>query len=389
MAALSGGFLWSFGLLGKRYGVDGVDPHLKAAWSAIICLFFSCGCLVAAMVDLFSGDPILRAAAFRDPEFRHRLPVVGVAGTAGGIAGVLAIYALALSDQSASSALVSVILNGVYTVSAPVALWAVFGEDTSACQWMGVAVVSTGVILMDSSILQVGRNTLGGVRRLKFAKSRLKVGAWNEKKLQQQRRLPCGSHLKEEINYVPYVQQFGSAVLSAAADEVMESQKKVMLPKSTMASHATVFIAVIAALLCNCSLIGKRYVMKAAPKELMKMESAFTLMVLCFGGIVSPLLYMVFPGNWRQVMEAMAEPEWRRRLPLVALAGTISGLGSIMCIFSLGITKHSALISTIQNGTCTVLGALLIALTYRETLSKSQIIGVSLVLAGIVLMEAM
>mmetsp|Transcript_69696 Transcript_69696/g.203982 ORF Transcript_69696/g.203982 Transcript_69696/m.203982 type:complete len:388 (+) Transcript_69696:105-1268(+) len=339
--ALLGGMLWALGILGKRYGLEGVPCQQKVLWSAFTSLLFLLGTGVLPAVQLARSGGL--APSLGDPAWLQRLPWVVAAGVISGIGSLLAMYALARAGQHASSALVAVVQNGVYTAATPLLITAEIGEAANMRQWLGIAAVCMGVPLMDPGLMKM-------LRPMPSAK-----------------HCPSGEGEASEACY-------GAAPLHKMRAGVAAGG----------GSSVAVVAAAAAGVFWAVGSLGRRYGVRGSPHELQTAQAGITHLVINYCSCVAPAVCLAC-GDYMKVWNMLCDSNFRRRALVVAGTSVICGIGGFLITIGLAETgpNGGAAVSTIANGVYTVCGAAFIAAAYRERPAPAQWLGVALVVAGV------
>lgn len=328
--AVFGGVLWALGLLGRRYSLEGAATGSnKRLWSAFSALVFTMGTTVLPAIQLATSKGV--PAAAQDPGWLSRLPVVMAAGVASGAGGVLGTYALSRAGRSSSSALVTIVQNGVSTVAAPLLITVEFGEAATFKRWLGIASVCLGVPLMDPGFASM-----------------------------QSRARDRGGD--KEANY-------GSATA----------------PKSAwQASSSCVALAVIAGLLWSVASVARRYGVRGSPPSLLTIQATMTHVAIASCSCMPPAVSLAC-DDVGTIIAALRDAAFRRRMLVFLASAILSGVGGWLITLGLAVTgpNGGAAVMTIANGVYTVAGAIFIALVYQERAEPLQWLGVALIVAGV------
>lgn len=94
--------------------------------------------------------------------------------------------------------------------------------------------------------------------------------------------------------------------------------------------------------------------------------AAITIFVYTLTTALTPLAD-VWEIGFQGWSETWQEPLWTARLPLLVLCGVISGVGGLLGTLAFACSgSSSGLVSMIENGTYTMMSAIIIALYFRE-----------------------
>lgn len=334
IVAILGGVFWAFGLVGKRYVMEGAPDEVMIIWSAAICIpYILSGCAgPAVQILLYRKDCM---AVMVDEEWRARLLGILCSGVLVGAGTLLALYTLTLAKENGSSAVAALVMNGVFTAATPLVLTFLFGEDTSMTQWFGIVCVCLGVLLLGP-----------GVHDL----------------------FHCFSSHKKVIHAME--QPLVEVDISSSTSE-----------GAVMASSVLVGI-----LWLGCP-VGYAYGSTNLATKGSLAESALTAFLSMFGSSF-PAVAMLLGASATKRAAVLGDAVWRSRLPGAILSGTVNGGGALLCVCALALSggTDNALMTTIENGVYIVGGTLLIAMIYREKLSALQVCGSIVVVFGILLL---
>jgi len=142
------GILWALGILGKRYSVAR-GPHETARARATLTyalytLFGTIPALLFLSYEFFNGR-LLRGGPGND-WLSHRAPLVLAGALVSGLGGCIVTYALAVAAAD-EAALVTLIADGVYTVTGAAFVAIAFNEKLEPTQWLGAACIALAVAL--------------------------------------------------------------------------------------------------------------------------------------------------------------------------------------------------------------------------------------------------
>jgi len=147
MVAALAGLLWSFGSLGKRFGVGGAPGGLKVARSACTLFLYNSAVLVPGFLAVFGSAA---SGGLQGTVSRKwclcTCPVVFNCGLLSGFGSVLATYAFALAAKNESGVL-AMVENGVYTALAALLIALLWRERPSRKQLLSALLVLAGVVL--------------------------------------------------------------------------------------------------------------------------------------------------------------------------------------------------------------------------------------------------
>eukprot|EP00913_Durusdinium_trenchii_P001444 g1337.t1 len=154
--AAGGGFLWAFGVLGKRIGVEGATVETQTVRAAITIFVYTLTTACTPLLDLWHLGAKGWFETWNDPVWSSRVPLVIVCGVISGLGGLLGTIAFAWSAGS-DSALVSMIENGMYTMMSAIIIAIYFQEHPKIQAYFGFVLILLGVLLAQKSSSSKGK----------------------------------------------------------------------------------------------------------------------------------------------------------------------------------------------------------------------------------------
>jgi len=361
--AVLGGVLWAIAPFGKRYGVEGTNEINRAALSACTFLMYALGMFSTVLISFLWMDAAKRRATFADAEWRGRVPWVLAGGFLNSLGGLAATYAYGLATPN-SSALISIVENGVYCISAAVLIVWVFHEEPSLLHVASAMLILAGTLLAEVAD-----------RNRDDAASSGSPGT------------PSGAAKQE-----PKVRPPGHDIVVPSYGAVQEADAQTCREHCWSCSCPAVNaipVAVVAGLLWACGVLGKAYGAKGAPEGFEDARSVCTFFLYTIGTLLT-VTTSVLCGLAAGRIHVSTNLDWlRRRAPGVVLCGLLSGLGGEIATYAFAIAdaNDSSIISVVENGVYTLFGALLIVAAYEERPSFWQAGGALLLLTGVILVS--
>lgn len=310
------------------------EGHLKQAFQSSF-LYFAGG-LVLPVVGVLNLDEGPGLAFLTNPNYAwrmHAAVIFGIVSGVGTTCGVLSQVGL-----RADTALLNVIMNGIYTIGCSLAICTLYMESPTVLQLLGAIAVVVGVVFID------------GLRP----------------KIQPVERLLADRSLEEAT--LPH--------------------------EGGLSTGKPVLLAICGGVLWAIGALGQRIgVEKTNNSALKKDEACITAFAWTCGLIISPMCGTIYTcmqqrqdsGNQYTVPNDSGQlaKYW---VIIVFLGGLASGVASILCTYSLALAgDESALLMMVTNGSFCLLTFLFISLTFCETAGFGQLVGGFLILLGILL----
>lgn len=347
--AITGGFLWTFGLVGKRYGTQGAPLDKKSPWSAGCALLYCIGNLIAQLL-LMLKDVQSCIAVVEDPEWKGRFFALIGCGICTGCGMALSFHTLSIAQEIGSSAIAALVMNGIYTAANPIVLSSVFGEGMVPMQWIGAGAVCLGVMLLEPGIRDI-------CDLVKPAKQTFRPrSTWN---------------------------------LRPGIQENLLQQQLEQLEKGPSGPSRLVVLgcAVVTGLLWLSYTFGLAYGTPKVAPGLSFSESTMTLLAINIGLSVPAACWL---SSEDAVLRSavLQDALWQKRAPGVLLSGMLNSLGGTVGALALAMAEggSNAITTTIENGSYVLGGSFLIAIIYQESLTPGQLCGCALVALGVLLL---
>lgn len=359
--AAVGGFLWGFGALGKRVGVEGASDDVKQIRAACTIFIYSLSAFILPLLNFgitFWKDPSAVRGTFGNREWSQRIPFIMISGGFNGLGGLLGTIAFALSANE-NSALISIVENGTYTVVGALLLALYRRAIPSALSFVSATLIIAGIIFPQGAGEKVRRRLSSVTRKLPF----------------EQKTFAGDSQILE------------SELTSNSASQE-DARDIVTCPpqnQSTQRKLATIFLAVGAGACWGVGPLGKMYGVDGAPDGSKLLWSTCTYLVYLGAIMLAPMLKLLFADpmlrratfNDRQFWWLMAK---------TILCGLLASIGGILATFAFSLDDQgSALVSVIENGMYTISSALLILVAFKERPTPCDIFSSLLVVIGVVI----
>lgn len=385
--AVVGGILWGVAPLAKRYSVDGAPEKLKLARSAATFLVCTLGNLVTPVMQLMLVDHEDRYQVLTSPEWLHRAPLILFVGGTAGLGGLMCTCALALAGQN-TSALICMVENGVYAVLAGLLIAGTFREHPSALQWASAVLIVCGILTMNAG----GESGAGEPSPDEGHCPAVEEGTSGRRLLdndagKKKQREVVGSLLPETA-LIKATKTFSSDMTIDGDLKVLYGSIHSTGPGSVYlhASGALVF-AVAGGLLMALGPCAKRWGVDAAPVDMRAAYASCTAICFFTGQVVTAGIAMWC--TYTAHPEGIMDTAWRMKLPVIAAASVLGGLGNFIVTYALAAAGNqtSSIVAMVADGVFTVCGALLVAFVFRERPSWRQLSGTIPVIAAILLTQ--
>lgn len=135
-------------------------------------------------------------------------------------------------------------------------------------------------------------------------------------------------------------------------------------------------------------MVGKRYGVEGAHPNQRAHLSALCSLIFLMSTLLLPGVELLSAGDL--AIAGLKDSGWLHRLPMVVLAGMISGIGSLLSMYSLILacpSGSSALASVITNGTYTAGAPILLTCFFREEICLLHWLGIIAVCLGVPMMD--
>lgn len=280
-----------------------------------------------------------------DSEWKERIPGIMFCGLVSGLGGLLGTLAFAWSAGS-SSALLSMIENGAYTVTGALFIALYYQEHPRPQAYAGFALIMLGVLLAQRSSSTKMKDLDKGQENVAF----------------------CESESQETYSE--------SSAIDSEAEESLDAP--------TSKRMWSLGLAVVAGTCWGFGPLGKKMGVHQASEEQKRDWSTCTYFVYIMSTILIPMGRMLC-STAEHRSNALRDRHFRWLLCGTTLCGFLSGCGGLVSTFAFSQEAYfsGALVSTVENGVYTVFGALLITVLFKEHLSWNQCLSALLVLAGI------
>ena len=310
--------------------------------SAITIFVYSLTTVISPSIDLIrmGGDGWSRT--WNNPEWNQRLPWIIGCGLVSGAGGLLGTLAFAWSAGS-SSALISMIENGVYTTTGALIIAVYFQEHLKPLTYVGIVLILVGVVLAQSS--SRGKDPPA-----------------------------CADTESEsESDLEPMMKRSDS-----------EASDSVIAP--TFLRMRSVMLAAAAGACWGWGPLGKKIGVHGSSDADKHDWTTCTYFIYMMCTTIVPLgrILTVDSGSRR---ESLRDRRFRFLLMGTMVCGLISGCGGLISTFAFSLEGYfsGALISTVENGIYTISGAVMVAVLFEEVLSKRQLLGAGAVVLAIIL----
>ncbi|CAE7224562.1 unnamed protein product, partial [Symbiodinium necroappetens] len=346
LLAAAGGFLWAFGILGKRLGVEGASNATKAVRAAITIFVYTLTTVVSPSVDLFRMGSEGWSRTWSNPDWNHRLPWIFGCGLISGAGGLLGTVAFAWSAGS-SSALISMIENGTYTMSSALIIALYFREHLKPQTYIGFVFILAGVVLAQRSS-------------------------------RQREPVPLCDDTEES--------ESDPEMMEKKVDGGMESEDDNSTVAPSSLRMRAVFLSVAAGTCWGFGPLGKKIGVHGSSDAEQHEWTTCTYFVYMVATTVVPLGRVLASDSGSRRM-VLRDRRFRYLLLGTMFCGLISGCGGLISTFAFSLEGYfsGALIATVENGVYTVFGALLIAVLFEEELGTQQLLSACSVVLAILI----
>jgi len=356
--AVIGGLLWAFGPLGKRVGVEGAVNESKDARAALTIFLYNLTTVIVPAMDMLRIDRDEIAATFNSPIWRARIPGIILCGVISGLGGLLGTIAFAYA-AGANSALISMIENGMYTVSGAVLIALYYKEHPGWASYVGAGFIVMGVLLAQKS-----------------SGEPVKTNASNNSSASN------GDRDTDEAAEAFEDSDNTDSSSSEEADQASsDAEDSVRAP--TRLRKTSVALAAVAGVCWGFGPIGKKYGVNGADKSEEHAWTTCTYFIYITTTVIVPIarLLMLGPSAAKECQDG----KFRWYLLGTLVCGVISGCGGLLSTLAFAKAHESegAIVSMVENGVYTVFGALLIVLAFKERPSIQQGLAALCVLSGI------
>mmetsp|Transcript_61605 Transcript_61605/g.199478 ORF Transcript_61605/g.199478 Transcript_61605/m.199478 type:complete len:388 (+) Transcript_61605:67-1230(+) len=375
-----GGFLWGFGILGKRLGVQGAQNHEKNIRATYTIFVYTLTTLIAPLIDFASTDRSLIKDTFTDEQWVRRIPVIIVCGLISGLGGVLGTIAFAWS-AGVSSALISMVENGMYTISGAVLIALQFREHPSPFQYLSAALIVGGILVAQISTGRPKRPLKQGSDELDSNSSgsdRSNPDTIGSGESDESRESSSGSDANAEPVAIAGRNRMDSLSSNASDSSIAP----------TLLRKRAVIFAVLAGTCWGFGPVGKKYGVADAPDEVKHVRTTCTYLVYISATVWVPILKLLC-SNRELRSSAIKDRGFQWLLAGTMCCGIVSGLGGLISTLAFAHSGgEGALVSVIENGVYTVSGALMITVLFKEIPTKRQIASACLVVVGLLVSAA-
>lgn len=332
LCAIFAGTLWAVGALAKRISVHNVTLEQQFKRTFLSTLLYLGGAVVMPMISVLNLSEVIVGT---DYFWRGcGVALLGMVSGTGVACGILA------QVDASDTALLNMIMNGIYTIVASLVICLFYAERPATLQLFGAMAVVVGVFLIEGMRPSV-RPTEEGL-----------VG--------------------------PLPQQITSP------------------PKVGFRKYKGLLLSVLAGVFWGVGALGQRVGVEKTDDDLLKTnESCITTLVWtcgCFFPSMCGSACVASRGKEEIQRDALQESCWWQRYwtVVIFLGGALSGTASIFCTYSLALSagNNSALLMMICNGSFCLLTFLFISFAFCESVVCGQLMGAVLVLAGILLTGA-
>eukprot|EP00435_Cladocopium_sp_Y103_P032950 s1087_g8.t1 len=390
----SGGFLWAFGVLGKRLGVEGATNANRGVRAAITIFVYTLTTAITPLVNVWRLGSEGWHRTWNNPEWSSRLPLLIICGVVSGIGGLLGTIAFAWAAGS-SSGLISMIENGTYTMMSAIIIAIYFQEHPKTQAYFGFVLIMLGVVLAQKSSTQrmevqqeetsdgessVTSGAAGSAERGAAAAS---VSNRSRASSNSSVAIELGERKAERIG-------IGDCESLERPDTRMETSSSDCddsMVAPTRFRVQAVALAVVAGTCWGFGPLGKKIGVHGSTDDQKAEWTACTYFVYMLSTTVVPLLRVIC-SDATERRESLQDSSFRWLLLGTVVCGIISGCGGMLSTFAFAQENEGysgALISTVENGIYTVFGAVLITVLFKESLSKQQMISAACVTLAIVI----
>ena len=314
--------------------------------SAITIFAYTLTTVISPSIDLFRLGSEGWSRTWNNPEWNHRLPWIFGCGLISGAGGLLGTLAFAWSAGS-SSALVSMIENGTYTMASALIIAVYFQEHLKPQTYVGFVFILAGVVLAQRSS-------------------------------QEKHPVPVCEDTESDSDL-----EFVLKNTSSKSVDSVESEDENSQVAPTSLRVRAVMMSVAAGTCWGFGPLGKKIGVHGSSDADKHEWTTCTYFVYMVSTTIIPMLRILASerGSRREVLR---DSRFRYLLLGTMVCGMISGCGGLISTFAFAQEGYfsGALISTVENGVYTVFGAIMIALLFEEQLSLEQLVsGVCVLLA--------
>jgi len=373
--AACGGILWGFGILGKRLGVHGAREHDKEIRATYTIFVYTLTTMIAPTIDfvrLAVVESELLRETFSNHDWNVRIPGVIACGVISGLGGLLGTIAFAWS-AGANSALLSVVENGMYTLSAAILIAVLFQEHPGILQYVA------GIMIM------------AGITLASVTPSPVEVEAEGEDDSNDS--IPSGPHGPGAVKKGDYGSSMSASSEAYGLESATDSEVEVTgfieatTPTPRLRKSAAA-MAVLAGVCWGFGPLGKKYGVAGAPQGKKHAWSICCYLIYISSTPIVAIGKLAWTPS-EQRKEVLREKRFLMMLAATMICGVLSGLGGLVSTMAFAYAdQHSALVSMIENGVFTVSGAIFIMAFFKETLTMRQSVSAMLVAAGLVISAA-
>eukprot|EP00434_Breviolum_minutum_P000495 symbB.v1.2.000429.t1/scaffold32.1/size405148/2 len=385
LIAASGGFLWAFGVLGKRVGVEGATNANRGVRAAITIFVYTLTTAITPLFNVWRLGLEGWQRTWNTPEWSSRLPLLMICGVISGIGGLLGTIAFAWAAGS-SSGLISMIENGTYTMMSAILIALYFHEHPKTQAYIGFVLIMLGVVLAQKSSTQrmehVRQDESDNEAEAEASESSGPVtashgsnGLDNSGSAADNVSIQMSERSKEDGVSKQSVSIAVSAELqrtSSMATSSSDCDDSMVAP--TRFRFKAVALAVVAGTCWGFGPLGKKIGVHGSSKDQKEEWAACTYFVYMLSTCVVPLLRVML-SDATERRESLKDKSFRWLLLGTMLCGIISGVGGMLSTYAFAQENEGysgALISTVENGIYTVFGAVLITVVFKERLSGQQ-----------------
>lgn len=319
---------------------------------------------IATTMIVPAGDFILLGAdeisdVFSNETWTSRIPLILTCGVISGLGGLLGTLAFAYA-AGVNSALISMVENGVYTVAGALYIAVYFHDTPAPLSWVGASLILIGVILSQVT---------SGKKPVKEADDDAEQSSESE----------------ADVPENPDETADSDAMHDSSESDAKEFAKADTIAPTRLRKR-TVVLAVLAGACWGLGSFGKKYGVANAPEGKKEAWTACTYFIYIVSTVIIPVIRVAMIGP-SQTIETLKDRTFRCLLVGVLVCGLISGAGGLISTAAFAESKKGtgSIVSVVENGVYTVLGALLIVLAFKERPTVQQGLAAFLVLAGIVL----
>lgn len=350
-----GGILWACGVLGKRLGVHGSPNAEKAVRASCTIFVYTLTTVIAPLVDFCFTEKRLIDETFHDPEFVGRILGIVFCGVISGLGGLLGTIAFAWS-AGINSALISMVENGMYTISGAILISVCFKERPALMGYIAASLILGGILLAQTTSIRT--------KKVKEIPS----------------SVPCSAPESEDTD--------GSGTTPNPIDDGSESDDSgnshSQVAPSTHRRRA-VLLAIIAGICWGFGPLGKKYGVTNAPADRKHVWTTCSYLIYISTTTWIPLANII-SSNRELRSAALQDRQFLYLLAGVFGCGLLAGLGGLVSTLAFAHAgNHAALISVVENGVYTVGGAFLITVMFKEWPTTRQLVAAFFVVAGLVI----